>query len=173
VLALSERLLWAFPVHGSFGWEMAYVSNRALHDGTPYVETFLGGAPNQAPVLVQRLIDLGWKLPRPLRALYAIHDGLGPEGGGIHASRSLIDLGEIMGPIMARQGLVPGGYEFDDLLEFWRDGAGNAQCFHRRYPGDDDPPTVDWDHETREISGPSSLADFAEEALCAAVADEE
>ena len=60
-----------------------------------------------------------------------------------------------------------------ELLEFCPDGAGNAQCFHRRDEEDDDPRAVDWDHETWEISDETWFADFADRRLGECVADEE
>ncbi len=79
----------------------------------------------------------------------------------------------MMDPIAAKQGTAPEGYAFRDLLEFCPDGAGNAQCFHRRDEEDDDPRAVDWDHETWEISDETWFADFADRRLGECVADEE
>lgn len=78
-----------------------------------------------------------------------------------------------MDPICAEQGFEPDGYAFADLLEVSRDGAGNSQCFLRNEPDDDDPLTVDWDHETREISGEEPFFEFLDESLLACVLDEE
>jgi hypothetical protein len=56
-------------------------------------------------------------------------------------------------------------YNGADLLEFFPDGTGNAQCFQRRSTQDAHPLTVDWDHETRELSGESDFFEFVDEHL--------
>ena len=68
-----------------------------------------------------------------------------------------------MNPITKRQNVALTDYKFDDLLEFFPDGAGNAQCFLR--VGTDIDATVDWDHETWEISEGMSFYDFVDERL--------
>jgi hypothetical protein len=51
-------------------------------------------------------------------------------------------------------------YQPTDLLMFFTDSAGNGQCFHRRSRLDPEPMTVDWDHETRELSAEEAFFSF-------------
>jgi hypothetical protein len=51
-------------------------------------------------------------------------------------------------------------YSFFDLLPFWEDDAGNCQNFYKIEPIENSYATVDWDHETKEVSGYSTLAEF-------------
>jgi hypothetical protein len=64
-------------------------------------------------------------------------------------------------------------YKFSDLLAYYPDGAGNAQCFYR---GDgNENETVDWDHETWEISRSSEeegFFEFIDESLIYELEDE-
>jgi hypothetical protein len=174
IFALEERVKWVIPTRGKDGWTLVYVTERNLYDGRPYYAFIFGGAPNPTPRLSARAESLGWLVPRSLRTLCAVHDGLEEsDSGGVLASGRLVDLGEMMDPIAAEQDFQPENYAFQNLLEFAPDGSGNCQAFHRRELDDDDPPTVDWDHETREISDEMSFFEFLDDALLNRVLDEE
>lgn len=173
IAALEQRIRWVIPARIEDAWVLVYLTDYALYDGRKYYQLIVGGAPNVAPRLPQRAASLGWVVPRSLRTLYQVHDGLGANGSGILACRHLVDLGEIMDPIAAEQDFIPDGYRFQDLLEFRPDGSGNCQAFHRQSRDESDPPTVDWDHETREISGTTPFFDYADEELLRQVLDEE
>jgi hypothetical protein len=170
---LEDRVLWVFAGRIAATPTLAYVTDRVLYDGRRYFEVLFGGAPTTTPRLSDRAESLGWVVPRSLRSLCAVHDGLRSTDRGLSQCRELVDLGEIMDPIAAEQQYVPTGYRFQDLLEFFPDGSGNGQSFHRRHRDDDDPPTVDWDHETREISDESSFFEFTDQALAGQITDEE
>jgi len=79
----------------------------------------------------------------------------------------------MMDPIAAKQGFQPEDYAFQDLLEFLPDGAGNCRALHRHSRDDADPLTVDWDHETWEISGEIRFFEFADDALLRQALNEE
>jgi hypothetical protein len=170
---LEQRVRWVLPARQGHEWVLTYFCHRALHDGRAYYEIMFGGPPNKTPRLSDRATSLGWVVPRSVSQVYAIHDGLVSTDGGILASSALVDLGQIMDPIAAEQRFRPSGYTFQDLLEFLPDGAGNCQAFHRRRKDDPDPPTVDWDHETREIADEVEFFAFSDEALLREILDEE
>lgn len=173
VSTLEERIRWVVPVRSEGNWKLVYFVDRALYDGRPYYELIVGGAPNSSPRLSDRAESLGWIVPQSMNKLCRVHDGFGALDGGVLASRYLVDLGELMDPIAKEQRFVPDDYEFQDLLEFCSDGAGNCQAFHRHSRNDTDPLTVDWDHETREISGEMPFFEFTDERLLGQILDEE
>ncbi len=173
IATLEERIRWVIPTRNKGVWMLAYVVDRALYDGRPYYGLITGGAPSAAPRLSERAEAIGWKLPLSYVILCEVHNGLGAIDGGILACEAAVDLGEMMEPIAAEQDFHPEGYAFQDLLEFFPDGSGNCQAFHRRSHEDADPPTVDWDHETRQISGEMPFFEFADEALQRQILDEE
>lgn len=169
--ALEERVRWVIPAKRKSQWVLTYM--RSLYDGRRYYEVIFGGPPNPTPTVSQRAASLGWTVPTSIARLYRVHDAISSTGGGLVASSDLVDLGELMDPIAEEQHFIPRGYRFQDLLEFYPDGAGNCQSLHRRRKNDADPPTVDWDHETREISDEMPFFEFADEALSREVLDEE
>jgi hypothetical protein len=175
LLLLNERLMFVVPATRNGRHYLCYFTKRSLYDGTPYFEVLSGGAPNPSPELAPRLRELGWLVPKSLREFYLVHDGLTPgdEVNGIWESDRLVDLGEMMDPIAAEIGRPPEDYRFTDLLCFREDGAGNGENFHRDGTNDSDPPCVDWDHETWEISGEETFFEFADRHLAGQIADEE
>lgn len=173
VSTLEERIQWVVPVRSEGDWKLVYLVDRTLYDERPYYGLIVGGAPNCSPRLSDRAESLGWTVPQSMKKLCLVHDGFGAVDGGILSTRYLVDLGEIMDPIAKEQGFVPDDYEFQDLLEFCSDGAGNCQAFHRNSRDDADPYTVDWDHETREISCEMSFFEFVDERLLGQILDEE
>jgi len=149
-------------------WRLLYVLPYTQHNGLNYWQFVGGGPPLANPRLSKPVRDFGWQTPRPLRELYAVHDGFGH--------------GHYDNPFGWSQIMVPcsqlnllsecvdtlgNGADYDgrDLLEFFPDGAGNGQYFHRRTPEDDEPPTCDWDHETWQLSGPTDFFEFLDEEL--------
>lgn len=113
----------------------------------------------------------GWSVPEELRAIYKIHHGLGhlsafvddfDNAGSIVPASSLFVLGEIMNEIAEEQDFEPQGYRFDDLLAFFNDGAGNSENFFRQLPNEQPVGTVDWDHETREVSSVRPFWEFVQ-----------
>jgi hypothetical protein len=149
-------------------WRMLYVLPYTQRGGLGYWQ-FIGGGPPLADAQLPKAIsDLGWRMPRPLREFYAIHDGFGRG----HYDNPF-GWSQILEPCSRLNLLndfvdtLGNGAEYDgrDLLEFFPDGAGNGQYFHRRTPDDDDPPTFDWDHETWQLSGPNDFFEFLDEQL--------
>jgi hypothetical protein len=135
-------------------WFVLYVVPFTLHDGRPYFRLLVGGPPlpDAQRASVER--TLGWRIPEPLRAFYAVHDGFGEIGAILG---SLPRTGLVRAQDLARLDHIlddfgePLPYDPADLLEFYPDGMGNGLSFHRRSRTDPDPPVVDRDHETGEL----------------------
>ncbi|MGB7345714.1 MAG: hypothetical protein WBD20_15975 [Pirellulaceae bacterium] len=139
-------------------WTLHYFLSMMLYDGRRYYQIYSGGSPNPNPQPNPCLAKYDWPIPSDLARLYAIHDGFGP----ILDSQTITVMAEMMDKICKDQGTYPEGYQYQDLLEFHPDGAGNAQCFYRH---DDGYQTVDWDHEIWEISGPQDFFPYIDERL--------
>ncbi len=178
--AQAVRVIYTLEVAGEHYLLYACDMNEGYGAQSRPVLSVLVGAPPldsaRLATIDERLPDYvrkaGWKVPPELRELYAIHHGLGrlaswgfryDNAGSIYPVEQLSLLGEIMNSIAEEQNFQPDGYCFDDLLTFFEDGAGNGQNFLRREGNV--VGTVDWDHETREISyAPTSFWSFLEES---------
>lgn len=153
VEAMKDRCLFVFAEKGESGWWINYVINIKLADGRDYFRVFAGAEPNLDPEPNDNLDKYGWKIPEDLQRFYAIHDGFGDaDAQNILSTAELRVLAEEMDPVCKEQDLFPEGYKFSNLLEFCSDGEGNAQCFWRKKVKEQNPITVDWDHETWELS---------------------
>lgn len=156
--ALKERCSYLYAERAGDSWTLHYFLDIVLFDGRRYYHIYSGGVPNTAPDINATLAKYQWSVPSELRRLYAIHDGFGP----IYGSSDISVMAQMMDPICKEQNNFPDGYRFADLLEFHPDGSGNAQCFHRQ---GDHMATVDWDHETWEISGEQDFFEYVDERL--------
>lgn len=159
IRVMKERCAHIYAEKRDDVWSLHFLLNMTLHDGRRYYHVYTGGPPVVTPTVNANLAKYQWELPADLRALYAIHDGFGP----VLNSRQIVVMAEMMDPICKELGHTPDDYRYADLLEFLPDGVGNAQCFHRR--GNSQPQTVDWDHETWELSAPSPFFEFIDEQL--------
>jgi hypothetical protein len=158
VEALSERCGHLYAEKKEATWVLNYFLHMVLRDGRPYYHIYTGGPPNPSPQVNSSLAKYYWAIPRDLARLYAVHDGFGP----ILSSPRISVMAEMMDPICEEQNAHPEGYEFCDLLEFHPDGMCNAQCFDRC---GGESATVDWDHETWELSGSQDFFPYIDERL--------
>lgn len=156
--ALNDRCQYIYAEKANEKWSLHYFLDITLYDGRAYYHIYTGGAPNPRPEISRNLAAYQWDIPKDLNRLYAIHDGFGPVLG----SGGISVMAEMMDPICQKQNTFPDGYRFEDLLEFHPDGAGNAQCFHRQR---NNVSTVDWDHETWEISGQKDFFKYIDDEL--------
>ena len=156
--ALKDRCKFLYAERNGESWTLHYFLDIVLYDGRRYYHIYSGGEPNSIPDTNASLVKYHWNVPNDLRRLYAIHDGFGP----ILGSNEIRVMAQMMDPICKAQDSFPEDYQFLDLLEFHPDGAGNGQCFHRQ---GDQLATVDWDHETWEISGEQEFFDYLDERL--------
>jgi hypothetical protein len=147
--AITERCWFIYAEKNGDSWQLHYLLKIKLYDGRGYYRIFTGGAPNKNPMANENLRKYQWEIPDELKLFYQIHDGFGEiyDGMAILNSTALKVMADMMNPISEAEKNLPEGYRFEDLLEFFPDGAGNSQCFYRKAKG----LTVDWDHETWEL----------------------
>lgn len=161
---MKERVRFIYADNAGAQWKLHYLLDMKLYDDREYFLIYSGGMPDSDPVVGKSLADYKWPIPKDLREFYAVHNGFGAaDARCILGSNQLTVMGEMMNPIAKEQNVVAEGYAFDDLLEFFPDGGGNAQCFLRK--ANDLNSTVDWDHETWEISGESGFFEFIDDRM--------
>lgn len=168
VAALSERCEHLYAEKRDATWVLHYFLFMVLSDGRPYYKIYTGGPPNPSPQPNSSLAKSYWGIPRDLARLYSVHDGFGP----ILSSQRISVIAEVLGPIPEEQNADSDEYdehefrdreyEFNDLLEFHPDGMANAQCFNRC---GGESATVDWDHETCELSNSQDFFPYIDERL--------
>lgn len=156
--ALCDRCQYLYAEKAGSTWVLHYFLEMMLYDQRRYYHVYSGGPPMPEPQPNSSLVKYGWQVPGDLARLYAVHDGFGP----ILSNDSITVMAEMMDPICQQQNIYPEGYEYRDLIEFYPDGAGNAQCFYRH---DGEITTVDWDHEVWEISGSQDFFSYIDEWL--------
>lgn len=162
---MKERVRFIYAENNGTQWKLHYLLDMKLYDERDYFLIYSGGQAAADPPVTDRLAKFNWSIPKDLKELYAVHNGFGAEGDSkcILSSTEISVMGEMMNPIVAEKGFTTDGYVFDDLLEFFPDGAGNAQCFLRK--GKSFNTTVDWDHETWELSEESGFFEFVDERM--------
>ena len=167
IALLQEHCRGLFVLRQQQRWRLLYLMPRRLYGGQTYWQIVAGGPPLAHPVLPEEPSKYGWRVPAALRLLYSVHDGFGDLlHGRLHGSHCVLPcerLQTLSLYVNSEEEGLP--YDTRDLVEFYPDGVGNGQYFHRRSRHDQDPPTVDWDHETRELSGESDFFDFLDERL--------
>ncbi len=167
ITSLKERCQFIYAERKDDGWNLHYLLKMKLNDGRDYYIVYTGGMPNQKPVANKSLEQYGWTIPADLVAFYKVHDGFGEvyDANYILRSTEISVMAQMMDSICKKQKIYPDGYTFDDLLEFFPDGAGNAQCFYRDKKKNANNGTFDWDHEVWEISGPVVFFEFIDERM--------
>lgn len=168
--AMKDRCRFIYVERKETDWKMHYFLDMTLFDGREYYRIYAGGKPNPNPQPNETLTKFGWTVPFDLAEFYAIYDGFGEiaDANFILSSQEISVMGEMMNQLCKDQGFpLPEEYNFNDLLEFFPDGAGNVQCFYRKNSDSENMLTVDWDHETWEISEESDFYDFIDERMSA------
>lgn len=164
---LKEYTKDLFVIFEDQRWYLAYAYQAKDYDDNTYYQFLCGCQPQPNAKLPKALLDAGWKMPKDLQELYSVHSIFGdlrsalrnditdciPNAGSLETSLTFLEE-------YVEQWEVD--YTFFDLLPFCEDGAGNSQNFYKAEPEGDSYLTVDWDHETKEISGASTLAEFIE-----------
>ena len=127
-------------VHG-----LTYFLKHESDKGTSY-QGWLGGLPVSDGDVATFEKDSNLMLPQSYRRFCSVHNGLlwnGNRGMGYLPIHELI--------------------AWKSVLGFYSDGAGNLQGFDLTQPiDDDDYLTVDWDHETDELTGCMDFWEFVE-----------
>jgi hypothetical protein len=163
--SIKERCLFIYSEQLDSTWHLHYMLKMKLYDDRDYYRVYTGGEPILNPDLNDNLKKFDWFLPKDLKRFYAIHNGFGEiyDANFILNNNDIRVMGEMMNPICEEQNSFPEDYKFDNLLEFFPDGTGNAQCFYRYNSGNN--ITVDWDHETWEISHQMGFFDFINQRM--------
>ncbi|WP_343636203.1 hypothetical protein [Fluviicola sp.] len=163
--SLVKYTLELFAIFEEGKWYLAYAYQVKDYADNIFYE-FLGGRePNPDAKLPGDLVKAGWKMPADLKALYSVHANFGDLKSALRDDRShcICAAEKLETSLTFLEEHVEeweADYSFFDLLPFWEDGAGNCQNFYKKEPIGNSYETVDWDHETKEISGYSRLAKF-------------
>lgn len=162
---LETHTLELFSIFEEEKWYLVYAYQVKDYADNIFYE-FLGGRePNPDVKLPKDLMKAGWKMPQDLKELYSVHTNFGDLKSALRDDNShcISSAEKLETSLTFLEEYVEeweADYSFFDLLPFWEDGAGNCQNFYKKEPIDDSYLTVDWDHETKEISGSSTLAEF-------------
>ncbi len=166
--ALEEECEDLFAVHASGKWFLIYAFKTANYQGAEYYEFFSGREPHPDAQLPKELIAAGWKMPEDLKAFYAVHGNFGDVLGSLDDTSvgCISSVYKLEASLTFLEEYVEeweADYSFFDLLPFCEDGAGNSQNFYKAKPENSSYLTVDWDHETKEISQGENFADYINE----------
>lgn len=156
ITTLKNRCSFIYAEKKENTWHLHYLLKKKLNDGRDYFLVYTGGKPLLNPKPNKSLKYYKWDIPKDLKLFYKIHNGFARlEYGiaeGVLDNESIYILAKYMNKVSEEDNIKPEGYVFEDLLEFFPDGGGNAQCFYKNNSN----VTVFWDHETWEISGETS-----------------
>ncbi len=163
IAALKDRCKFIYAEKKENDWHLHYLLDMKLYDDRNYYKIYTGGAPLLHAEPNKNLKSFNWNVPNDLKIFYKIHNGFGElyDAYFVMANDDIKVLAEMMNPICKEQNVQPEGYSFNDLLEFYPDGTGNAQCFYKNNGNS----TVDWDHEVWEISGEMGFFEFINERM--------
>ncbi len=163
IQTLKTRCQSIFALQHQNRWYLLYILKIVLKNDNLSLKRFGGGEPTRTPQMRTEVSQLGWTVPNELKLLYQVHNGFGtfdlPEfiWDVVLPDRQL----NVLSERFDEPDLVE--YIPEDLLEFFPDGAGNGQYFYRKEG--DILYTVDWDHETDEISKPEPFWEFVNRKL--------
>ncbi|WP_143521384.1 SMI1/KNR4 family protein [Psychroflexus halocasei] len=163
ISTLKERCKFIFVEKKENTWHLHYLLDMKLYDDRDYFKIHTGGSPLLNAEPNENLKAFNWNVPNDLKTFYKIHNGFGEiyDANFVMANEDIKVMAEMMNPICKEQNVKPEDYSFDDLLEFFPDGAGNTQCFYKKSGNS----TVDWDHEVWEISGEIGFFEFINERM--------
>lgn len=162
---LIEYVPDLFAIFEDGKWFLVYPYKVKDYANNEYYE-FLGGREPEPNVkLPKALAKAGWKMPEDLLEFYGVHGTFGDvkavlRNDDTHAIAAASTLEASLAFLEEKREEWEVGYSFFDLLPFFEDGAGNSQNFYKADPVGNTYITVDWDHETKEISGGVMLEEF-------------
>lgn len=161
--SLKNRCKFIYAEKRENAWYLHYLLEMKLYDDRDYFKIYTGGAPLLSAVPNENLKTYHWQVPYGLKKFYTVHNGFGElnDANFVMGNDDIKVMAAMMDPICKEQNIYPEGYSFSDLLEFFPDGAGNAQCFYKNGSNS----TVDWDHEVWEISGEVGFFEFINERM--------
>lgn len=161
--SIKERCKFIYAEKKNDTWYLHYLLDIKLYDQRDYFRIYTGAAPLSNAEPNENLKTYNWQIPSDLKKFYAVHNGFGEinDSNYVMGNDDIKVMAAMMDPICKEQNVQPEAYVFSDLLEFFPDGAGNAQCFYKNGSN----ATVDWDHEVWEISGEVGFYDFINERM--------
>lgn len=162
---LTECTKDLFVIHEGKHWYLVYAYVTRDYNNVDYYDFFAGRESDPKAKLSKKLLDAGWKMPEDLKDFYEVHGTFGSmeavlRNDDTHAISSAEKLEASLTFLEQYQEEWGAEYSFFDLLPFFEDGAGNSQNFYKADPVGNSYATVDWDHETKEISGGSMFEEF-------------
>ncbi len=166
--SLEKYCIDLFAIYEEEKWFLAYAYETVDYNDTKQYK-FLGGRePEPDAQFPKPLLQAGWKMPQDLQALYAVHGNFGDLKSAIrnddtHCLSSAEKLETSLAFLEEYVEKWNVDYSFFDLLPFCEDGSGNSQNFYKAMPDGDSYTTVDWDHETKQISASRALEDFIDD----------
>ena len=138
-----------------------YIYKIATRDRT-FWHGWLAGPPANQQDFAAFEQRFGKELPSSYKTFSQIHNGFlsdGLTGYGMNPVDEWLPLSRTFDLSDGERQAMD--YDPDLLVEFCPDGLGNGQYYDYRKPIlDDDYMTVDWDHETRQISKPEPFFSF-------------
>lgn len=163
--SLVEYCLDLFVIFENNTWFLVYPYLAKNYDDARYYEFFAGSQPNPGAELPKALVEAGWKMPQDLKKLYAVHGRFGHAKSVLTGDRSdnIVPAEKLETSLTFLEEYVEeweADYSFYDLLPFYEDSCGNSQNFFKTQWEVDSYATVDWDHETKEVSGYNYLSEF-------------
>lgn len=161
--SIKERCKFIYVENKDDTWYLHYLLDIKLYDQRDYFRIYTGGTPLSNAEPNENLKAYDWQVPSDLKKFYAIHNCFGEinDSNFVMSNDDIKVMAAIMDPICKEQNVQLEGYVFSDLLEFFPDGAGNAQSFYKTGSN----TTVDWDHEVWQISDETSFFDFINERM--------
>ncbi len=167
ITSLKERCKFIFAEKRENTWHLHYLLYQKLYDDRDYFTIYTGGSPLLNAEPNENLKRFNWTVPNDLKTFYKIHNGFGEiltiSDNLLLGNKDIKVMAEVMNPICKKQNITPDDYSFDDLLEFFSDGCGNAQCFYKNNGNS----TVDWYHEDWEISEEIDFFEFIDKRMSA------
>jgi hypothetical protein len=123
---------------------------------------WLAGLPATADKVSRQEMRLGVRLPQSYKLFSRVHNGFLLGGLSTVGPRSLSGLFFISLLLEAD----PASDRYAHLLAFSGDGGGNEQCYDLTQPtGNDEYLTVDWDHESRAVSNPTTFFAYLDRTI--------
>lgn len=163
--SLVEYCLDLFVIFENNTWFLVYPYLAKNYDDARYYGFFAGSQPNPGSELPKALVESGWKMPQDLKKLYAVHGHFGHAKSVLTGDHSdnIVPVEKLDTSLSFLEEYVKEwevDYSFYDLLTFYEDSCGNSQNFFKTQWEVDSYATVDWDHETKEVSGYNYLSEF-------------
>ncbi|HAA23729.1 MAG TPA: hypothetical protein DCR93_16320 [Cytophagales bacterium] len=182
LFTLKEQCTFIYCEEKEEQWYLHYLFSH-MQDrfgGGEYLTVYTGGAPLLTPEPNESLRAQGWPIPDDLATFYAIHNGFGQEEDCYCVLPN--DQLEIMAASTSEQGpddifdflsaqlsdkinldpAPPKEQEpCNDLLKFYPDNAGNAQCFYKKGQN----TTVRWWHDDENAFEEIGFFEFIDQAM--------